>query len=60
MNRNSQLNKFQPNAPGSQTFKHNELIAVMTNADIKPSGALYVGREFAGCEVIVMVLRPKP
>ncbi|MDD5531093.1 MAG: hypothetical protein PHX21_13830 [bacterium] len=59
MNRISQLTQFQKNSPGSQTFKNSELLAIMTHAEISKWGNLYVNRDFAGCEVVVMVLRPK-
>ena len=59
MKRKSQLTEFQKNAPGSRTFKNNELRAVMTNAKISKWGNLYVDRNLTGCEVVVMVLRPK-
>jgi len=59
MNRKSQLATITKNAPGSRSFKNNELLAVMTNAEISKWGNLYVNRDLAGCEVVVMVLRPK-
>ena len=59
MNRISQLTVIKKDAPGSRVFKNNELLAVMTNAEISKWGNLYVNRDLAGCEVVVMVLRPK-
>ena len=59
MNRISQLTTIQKYAPGTQTFKNSELMAVMTNAEISKWGNLYVDRNLAGYEVVVMVLRPK-
>ena len=59
MNRKSQLTTIQKNAPGSRAFNNNELITVMTNAEISKWGNLYVDRNLAGYEVVVMVLRPK-
>lgn len=57
MKRISTLTKIQPNAPGTRSFNNNELKAELTNATVKDAGVVYVGREFAGDEVVVLVLR---
>lgn len=57
MKRISNLTKIPPNAPGSITYHKGELKAELTNTSVKAAGTVYVGREFAGDEVVIMVLR---
>lgn len=49
--------RFAPDAKGAITHETKDLKAYCTGYEVDSRGAVYLGREFTGDEVVVMVIR---
>lgn len=58
MKRKSTITEFKTGEPGAQVYQNKELLAKLTNKDIDSRGNAYVSRDYAGCDIVVLVLRP--
>lgn len=56
--RNKEIRRYKKEETGTRTFKIEELAAeIPSNVSTSRRGNVYVGPEFEGCDVIILVLR---